>query len=208
MNPFSCPSRFVIFLCVVPATLVAFGPVTATTAAEPVVVELSTSIGAIRLELDPEKAPATVSNFVSYVRSGHYDGTIFHRVIADFVIQGGGLTDDLREKSAQTPIRNESSNGLQNLKFSVAMARAEEPDSATCQFFINLRDNPTLDQDLASGQFGYAVFGRVVAGREVIDEMTQQPTGMQPDPVHADRIFANVPLAPIVIESAKLIAEE
>jgi cyclophilin family peptidyl-prolyl cis-trans isomerase len=88
------------------------------------------------------------------------------------------------------------------------MARAEQPDSATCQFFINLRDNPTLDQDLASGQFGYAVFGRVVAGLDVIDEMIQQPTGMRPDPVHADRILANVPLAPIVIESAKLIAEK
>jgi cyclophilin family peptidyl-prolyl cis-trans isomerase len=197
--------RTVCCLCVIAASSVSFARSNAT---EPVLVELRTSVGAIRLELDQEKAPETVSNFVSYVRSGHYDGTIFHRVIPDFVIQGGGLTADLREKSGQPPIRNESSNGLQNIKFSVAMARAEQPDSATCQFFINLRDNPTLDQDLASGQFGYAVFGRVVAGLDVIDEMIQQPTGMRPDPVHADRILAHVPVAPIVIESAKLIAEK
>jgi cyclophilin family peptidyl-prolyl cis-trans isomerase len=207
MKLLSCPSGFVFFLYLVQAPFVLFGPVNQATAAEPVMVELKTSVGAIRLELDQENAPATVSNFVAYVRTGHYDGTIFHRMIPDFVIQGGGLTADLREKSTQSPIANEAANGLKNRKFSVAMARSEAPDSATCQFFINLRDNPTLDHNPAAGQSGYAVFGRVVSGGEVIDQMVQQPTGMRTDPVYTERVLVHVPLVPIVIESAKLVAE-
>lgn len=130
---------------------------------------MSTSLGDIILELHRDKAPISVTNFLEYVDGGFYDGTIFHRVIPNFMIQGGGFTADLKQKAARPPIRNEWTNGLRNERGTIAMARLPQPDSATSQFFINVRDNATLDGDVATGSPGYAVFGRVADGLEVID---------------------------------------
>jgi peptidyl-prolyl cis-trans isomerase A (cyclophilin A) len=130
-------------------------------------VVLETSKGNIELELDRQKAPASVENFIGYVKSGHYDGTIFHRVIPDFMIQGGGFTSDGKQKATRAPIKLESNNGLKNVKGAIAMARTNAPDSATSQFFINVQDNPSLDY--SRGMPGYAVFGRVVSGMDVVE---------------------------------------
>jgi peptidyl-prolyl cis-trans isomerase A (cyclophilin A) len=134
-------------------------------------VKLATSQGDIVLELDREKAPRTVDNFLQYVKAGHYDGTIFHRVIADFMIQGGGMKADLSEKPTRAPIPLESRNGLSNVRGSVAMARTMDPNSATAQFFINVKDNSFLDQANSRDGNGYAVFGKVVSGIEVVDKI-------------------------------------
>jgi cyclophilin family peptidyl-prolyl cis-trans isomerase len=142
-----------------------------TSAAPPVAVLMKTSKGNITLELYPDKAPVTVKNFLSYVDAKFYDGTIFHRVIRDFMIQGGGLTPDLVEKPAKAPIKNESGNGLGNARGWIAMARLEDLNSATCQFYINTVNNPRLDQ------MKYCVFGRVVAGLDVVDAIAAVPTG-------------------------------
>jgi len=140
---------------------------------------IDTSFGTVTLELDDAKAPETVRNFVEYATSGHYDGTIFHRVIDGFMIQGGGFTRDMNQKPTREPIRNEAMNGLKNLRGTIAMARTMVVDSATSQFFINLVDNDFLDFSAPTPQgFGYAVFGRVTDGLEVIDKIAKVPTGM------------------------------
>jgi cyclophilin family peptidyl-prolyl cis-trans isomerase len=162
-------------------------------------VELRTSMGSIVLELDPEKAPQTVENFLQYVKSGQYDGTIFHRVIPGFMIQGGGMTPDMREKPTRGAIKNEASNGLRNTVGTVAMARTGDPHSATAQFFINVADNGFLDFRGPTQQgYGYAVFGKVVKGMDVVNRIAQVSTGTKAS--HGD-----VPLKPIVIERAQIV---
>ncbi|MCB1864822.1 MAG: peptidyl-prolyl cis-trans isomerase [Chromatiales bacterium] len=166
-------------------------------AAQAVQVELKTSLGPVVLELDTEKAPKTVENFLAYVRDGHYDGTVFHRVIPGFMAQGGGFDKDLNQKSTRATIENESGNGLTNSRGTIAMARTNAPHSATAQFFINLIDNDFLNKK--GSRWGYAVFGKVVAGMEVVDEMAAIPTGAR-GPFRQD-----VPKTDIVIESARIL---
>jgi peptidyl-prolyl cis-trans isomerase B (cyclophilin B) len=159
-------------------------------------VELTTSAGSIRLELDESKAPATVENFLAYLRAGHYDGTVFHRVIKGFMIQGGGMDAAMHQKPTRTPIANEANNGLRNAKYTVAMARTSDPHSATAQFFINTADNGFLDFKSESSQgWGYAVFGRVVGGADVVDRIEGMRTGRRG--YHED-----VPLEAVTIERA------
>lgn len=162
-------------------------------------VLLSTSLGDMTLELDTDKAPSSTTNFLDYVTSGHFDGTIFHRVIPGFMIQGGGFTTDMIQKPTKSPIANEADNGLKNTRGSVAMARTSDPNSATSQFFINVIDNVFLDHKAKTPQgWGYAVFGKVVDGFEVMDKIVQVPTG-QCGP-HSD-----VPNDPVVIEKATVL---
>lgn len=154
-------------------------------------VELQTSHGTIRLELDDTKAPKTVENFLAYVRKGHYDGTIFHRVIKGFMIQGGGFEADMQQKPTDEPIENEAKNGLKNNHYTVAMARTQAPHSASAQFFINTADNGFLNFTAESLQgWGYAVFGKVVAGTEVVDQIEKVKTGRRGfhDDVPSDNI--------------------
>ena len=154
-------------------------------------VRLATSAGDIVLELDAAKAPATVANFMTYVRAGHYNGTVFHRVIDGFMIQGGGMDARLREKPTRPPIKLEAGNGLSNVRGAIAMARTGDPNSATAQFFINVADNPRLDTHGG----GYAVFGMVIEGMDVVDRIKALPT--QPQGVHQ-----NVPVTPVTITKA------
>ena len=141
-------------------------------------VLLKTNHGDITLELDSQKAPKSVANFLAYVKSGHYDNTIFHRVIDNFMIQGGGMTTGMKQKSTLNEIENEANNGLKNVRGSVAMARTSEPHSATAQFFINVNDNDFLNHSAPTPQgWGYAVFGAVSAGMDVVDKIRQLPTG-------------------------------
>ncbi|MDW8479389.1 MAG: peptidylprolyl isomerase [Xanthomonadales bacterium] len=167
-------------------------------------VVLVTNLGEIVIELDPHRAPKTVENFLAYVREGHYDGTIFHRVIDGFMIQGGGFTADFRLKPTRPAIPNEANNGLSNLRGTVAMARTREPHSATSQFFINVVDNPRLDyvSDQSGHTWGYAVFGRVVAGMDVVDKIRKVPTGP------GGPFATDVPQTPVVIERAYELAAE
>ena len=160
--------------------------------AETVQVEMQTSLGTIELALDSEKAPASVANFVQYARDGYYDGTIFHRVINEFMIQGGGFTADMKKKNTRAPIKNEAKNGLKNKRGTIAMARTSDPHSATAQFFINHKDNDFLDYPGQDG-WGYAVFGEVTAGMEVVDKIASQPTGIKGG-------MRDVPRESIVIE--------
>lgn len=151
------------------------------------VLVLKTSLGDITIELFEKEAPLSTKNFIEYAESGHYDGTIFHRIIDGFMIQGGGFSADMRQKKTNAPIKNESSNGLENKKYTLAMARTSAPDSATSQFFINTVDNDFLDRKKARDGVGYAVFGKVVDGIEVVDKMSRVKTttksGMQDVPV-------------------------
>jgi peptidyl-prolyl cis-trans isomerase B (cyclophilin B) len=141
-------------------------------------VKLDTSHGEIVLELDAANAPATVENFLQYVASGHYDGTIFHRVIRTFMIQGGGFTPDMRQKPTQPPVKNEANNGLKNKHYTVAMARTSDPHSATAQFFVNTSDNDFLDHTAPTPQgWGYTVFGKVVEGTQTVDAIAAVRTG-------------------------------
>ena len=156
-------------------------------------VELVTTMGDIVIELDAAKAPKTVENFLQYVKSGHYDGTIFHRVINNFMIQGGGMKTDMTQKPTRAPIPLESRNGLVNVRGSVAMARTSDPNSASAQFFINVKDNDFLDAANARDGHGYAVFGKVVSGMDVVDKIKAVPTGP-----------GDVPLQPVVIKSASV----
>lgn len=160
-------------------------------------VEFTTTLGRFVVQLDPARAPKTVANFLDYVKSGFYDGTIFHRVIPGFMVQGGGLTPDMRQKPTRAPIPLESQNGLHNLRGTIAMARTAAPDSATSQFFINVVDNPGLDYPRPDG-YGYAVFGKVVSGMDVIDKIVAVPTKTVGP-------YQNVPVNPVVIENAKLL---
>lgn len=164
-------------------------------------VELKTSKGLIVLELYPEKAPKSVENFLRYVREGHYNGTVFHRVIDGFMIQGGGFDSYMREKPTRGPIPNEGRNGLKNEVGTLAMARRGDPNSATAQFFINLVNNTGLDYPAPDGH-GYAVFGKVVKGLEVVQVIGKSTTGLFRSPAG---VFQDVPDSPIVIESAKLL---
>jgi peptidyl-prolyl cis-trans isomerase A (cyclophilin A) len=160
-------------------------------------VRLATSLGDIVVELDQAKAPKTVDNFLAYVKAGHYDGTVFHRVIENFMIQGGGMKADMSEKPTRAPIPLESRNGLTNLRGTLAMARTMDPNSATAQFFINLKDNAFLDQANSRDGNGYAVFGKVVAGMDVVDKIKAVPTGNKGP-------HQNVPLEPVTIKQATL----
>jgi peptidyl-prolyl cis-trans isomerase B (cyclophilin B) len=159
-------------------------------------VELHTNKGLITIELDATKAPVSVENFLGYVRRGHYDGTVFHRVIKGFMVQGGGMTADMKQKATEGTIQNEANNGLKNTKYTLAMARTSAPHSASAQFFINTADNGFLDfkSESPSG-WGYAVFGRVVAGNEVVDAIEGVRTGRAG--FHDD-----VPLEAVIIEKA------
>ena len=162
-------------------------------------VNLHTNQGVITLELDAAKAPKTVENFLSYVKKGHYDGTIFHRVINGFMIQGGGFAPGMRQKPSDAPISNEAGNGLRNQKYTIAMARTGDPHSATAQFFINVADNDFLNHTAPSGQgWGYCVFGKVVEGQEVVDQIKAVKTGRSG--THQD-----VPEQDVVIERAEVV---
>ena len=165
----------------------------------PMKVKITTSMGAITLELDKAKAPVSVENFAKYVDAGHYNGTIFHRVIDGFMIQGGGFDKDMRQKPTQAPIKNEAANGLKNDKYTVAMARTPDPDSATAQFFINVKDNDFLNYTAPTPQgWGYAVFGKVVEGQDTVDKIAKVATGNRGG-------HQNVPTQPVVIEKAECV---
>jgi len=160
-------------------------------------VKLTTSMGDIVIELDDAKAPISTGNFLKYVESGHYNGTVFHRVIDGFMIQGGGFTKDLQQKPVQPPIKNESTNGLKNDNYTVAMARTNVRDSATSQFFINVKDNGFLNFAGDSNP-GYAVFGKVVEGKDTVDKIKKVATGNQ-------RGMGDVPTTAVVIEKAEVV---
>lgn len=161
-------------------------------------VKLTTSLGTIILELDEEKAPVTVENFLQYVRDGFYNGTIFHRVIDGFMIQGGGFEPGMRQKSTQKAIKNEADNGLQNTYGTIAMARTQDPDSATSQFFINIKDNAFLNYTSPDAKgWGYCVFGKITQGMDVLDAIKAVPTGSQG--THQD-----VPEEDVIIETAEI----
>jgi peptidyl-prolyl cis-trans isomerase B (cyclophilin B) len=165
-------------------------------------VRLSTNLGDILVALEPEKAPATTENFLTYVRDGFYDGTIFHRVIPGFVVQGGGLDRDLRPRATRPPVTNEADNGLTNTRGTLSMARTSEPHSATSQFFINVQDNPALDhRDRSPMGWGYCVFGRVVEGMDVVERIRNLPTTNRGG--HQD-----VPAEDAVIEHAEVVEEQ
>ena len=173
------------------AAVVAAAALCASGAALAQKVRLQTSMGDIVVQLDPAKSPKSVANFLQYVKSGHYDGTIFHRVIDNFMIQGGGMTADMKEKETRAPIPLESRNGLANQRGTIAMARTPDPNSATAQFFINVKDNAFLDQPNAKDGNGYAVFGKVIEGMDVVDKIKAVPTGP-----------GDVPQQPVVIKKA------
>jgi len=163
------------------------------------VVLMKTSMGDVKIELDKAKAPVTVDNFIAYVNDKFYDGTIFHRVIPAFMIQGGGFDKDMTQKKTKPPIKNEAGNGLKNVNGSIAMARTSDPNSATAQFFINTKDNPFLDHKNDTPQgMGYAVFGKVVDGMDVVKKIEQvQTTTRTP--------YENVPVTPVIIESIRIV---
>ena len=162
-------------------------------------IKLRTNYGEITLELDSEKAPITVHNFIDYVNSGHYDNTVFHRVIDGFMIQGGGFEPGLVQKQTRAPIRNEAANGLKNDKYTVAMARTSDVNSATAQFFINVADNDFLNYSSPTPQgFGYCVFGKVVEGMDVVDKIKKVRTGDRGG-------HQNVPLENVLLEKAEVI---
>jgi len=169
-------------------------------AAEPQ-VDLKTSAGTIRLELYPAKAPKTVANFLQYVKDGHYDGTIFHRVIDGFMIQGGGFDGSFKQKATRDPIQNEAKNGLKNDLGTIAMARTSAPHSASAQFFINVKVNDFLNAAAAQDGWGYAVFGKVVSGMDVVTKIAATPTGAG-GPFRSD-----VPRAAVVIQSATVVGK-
>ncbi|MEK9952788.1 MAG: peptidylprolyl isomerase [Curvibacter sp.] len=162
-------------------------------------VKLATSAGDIVLELQPAKAPRTVENFLAYVKKGHYNGTIFHRVIPGFMIQGGGFDKVMNQKPTEKPIENEATNGLKNERYTIAMARTSHPHSASAQFFINVNDNTFLNHTAPTSQgWGYAVFGRVVEGQDVVDKIAAVPTSTQ-------GMHQNVPLTPVTINAATVL---
>ena len=163
-------------------------------------VEMQTSLGRMVIELNAEKAPGTVENFLRYAKEGHYDGTIFHRVIDGFMIQGGGFSAGMDEKKTGKPIQNEAKNGLKNQRGTIAMARRPDPHSATAQFFINHKDNNGLDYPGHDG-WGYAVFGKVTQGIEVVDKIAKVPTGNR-------GMHQNVPVEPVVIQSVKVLSDK
>ncbi len=162
-------------------------------------VKFQTNQGSFTIELNAEKAPATVKNFLAYVNSGFYNGTIFHRVIDSFMVQGGGFEPGMKQKSVEAPIQNEAANGLKNDNYTVAMARTGDPHSATAQFFINVKDNNFLNYTASNAQgFGYCVFGKVVEGKDVVDTMRRVKTGSRSG-------FTDVPLEDVIITKAEVV---
>ena len=162
-------------------------------------IRFTTNLGVIDIELDPEHAPITCANFENYVKSGFYNGTIFHRVIRGFMIQGGGFEKGMKQKPTNAPIENEAANGLKNNKYTIAMARTQEPHSATAQFFINVANIDVLYHTAPTPQgWGYAVFGKVVAGQDVVDQIAKVRTGMV-------SFYGDVPVEDVVIEKAEII---
>ena len=188
--------------CLPAASLAAalIATLTLTTPAWAQKVKLATSMGDIVIELAPDKSPKTVANFVQYVKAGHYNGVVFHRVIDGFMVQAGGFTPDLQEKPTRAPIPLESRNGLSNLRGTLAMARTSVPDSASAQFFINVGDNLNLDAAKSQDGNGYAVFGKVIEGMAVVDKIKAVPVGNQAS-------HQNVPKQPVIIQQATLIQE-
>jgi cyclophilin family peptidyl-prolyl cis-trans isomerase len=167
-------------------------------AQEKPVVIIETSMGDITMELNAGRAPVSVENFLGYVKAGFYDGTIFHRVIASFMIQGGGFTPDMTKKPVKDPIKNEAQNGLRNRKYTVAMARTNEVDSATAQFFINTKDNSFLDnKGTTARDYGYAVFGKIVDGMDIVDAIDKVKTTTKSG-------FSDVPAEPVMIKTIRL----
>jgi peptidyl-prolyl cis-trans isomerase A (cyclophilin A)/peptidyl-prolyl cis-trans isomerase B (cyclophilin B) len=165
-------------------------------------VELKTGLGTVVLELFPDKAPATVENFLQYVKDGHFEGTTFHRVMPGFMIQGGGFTRDFVQKPVRKPVRNEAGNGLKNTTGTIAMARTPDPHSATAQFFINVADNEFLNFRFPTPEgYGYTVFGKVVKGMDVVERIVKVQTGPGPAP------HTNVPVKPVMIEHARLLEQ-
>ena len=162
-------------------------------------VKLETSMGNIVIELNGQAAPITVKNFLGYVEEGFYDGTIFHRVIPDFMIQGGGFTAEMVQKQTREPIVNEAHNGLKNMRGTIAMARTSDPDSATCQFFINHRDNDFLNY-VENGNPGYAVFGKIIEGMDVVDAIASMKTTTR-------KGYNDVPVKPVEIKSARVVSQ-
>jgi cyclophilin family peptidyl-prolyl cis-trans isomerase len=167
------------------------------TAADNPVVVMKTNMGTIKIELDAAKAPVTVKNFLGYVNDKFYDGTVFHRVIPKFMVQGGGFEPGMKQKKAGAPIKNESGNGLANARGTIAMARTSDPDSATAQFFINVVNNAFLDKANAGDGVGYCVFGRVIEGMDVVDKIVKVETANKGG-------HANVPVQDVIIESVRL----
>jgi cyclophilin family peptidyl-prolyl cis-trans isomerase len=177
------------------------------------VVVMDTTMGTIKIELFPREAPITTKNFLDYVDAKFYDGTIYHRVIADFMIQGGGFPPDLKEKPTRAAIKNESSNGLANEKGTIAMAREDQPDTATAQFFINVKDNKFLDRAKAKDKVGYCVFGKVIEGMDVVDKIRQVKTGNAKAQVLAgekmvEENFMDVPVEPVIVKSVRRIGSK
>jgi peptidyl-prolyl cis-trans isomerase B (cyclophilin B) len=190
-----------VFLAILSVAMVLSSGAGAGAEQKPVRVKLTTGMGDIVLELYPDKAPATVANFLQYVKEGHYNGTVFHRVINGFMIQGGGLDGDMREKPTRDPIQNEADNGLRNEPYTIAMARTSDPHSASSQFFINVADNKALNhREKSMSGWGYAVFGKVVQGQEVVDKIKAVPTDRQ-------GMHENVPKTPVPIISSMIIAQ-
>ncbi len=191
-----------ITLVTVGITLMSFGPAAAEKKGDPVVI-MKTTYGDIVIELYPDKAPETVDNFLSYVDSKFYDGLVFHRVIPTFMIQGGGFTKEMSKKEPATTVKNEADNGLSNLKGTVAMARTGDPHSASSQFFINVKDNKSLDfKNKNSGQaWGYCVFGKVISGMDVVDEIRQVKTTRKDG-------YNDVPVEPVVINKAYRLGKD
>ena len=192
-NIFVMSIALLLILLCMPYTVCSAEPPQKNSAADKTVVVLTTSLGDITLELYPDKAPVSVKNFLAYVDAHFYDGTIFHRVIPSFMIQGGGFTQDMQQKQTSAPIKNEADNGLKNSRGSIAMARTSEINSATSQFFINLADNSFLDHMVRD--YGYAVFGRVTGGMDIVDKVAGVATGTV-------KMHQNVPREPVIIKSA------
>lgn len=169
-------------------------------------VLMKTTMGDLKIELYPKEAPISTENFLAYVKSGYFDGTIFHRVISTFVIQGGGFNKEMKKKQTKDPIKNEANNGLKNLKYTLSMARTGDPNSATSQFFINLKDNAPLDRGFPGGDGnGYAVFGKVIEGQEVVEKIKNVKTtsvgaGFQR--------YEDVPVEPIIVTGAKILEKK
>lgn len=180
-----------VWAIVMTSAALAFG---SAAAGENPVVVMKTSKGDLKIELFADKSPVTVENFIAYVKDGHYNGTVFHRVIPGFMIQGGGFTSEFSEKKTRSPIKNEATNGVKNLRGTLAMARTSDPNSATAQFFINSVDNAFLDHKDTGQGYGYAVFGKVTEGMEVVDEISKVKTGNR-------GMHQNVPVDAVVIES-------
>lgn len=186
----------VMILC-----FVVLGMVAGSARAANPVVAVETSMGTFKIELFEDKAPVTVKNFLQYVEDKHYDGTIFHRVISDFMIQGGGFEPGMKEKKTRDPIKNESGNGLSNLKGTIAMARTNQPDSATAQWYVNVKDNTFLDKAKARDGVGYCVFGRVIEGLDVVEKIKGVETGDA-------KGHENVPVKDVVIKTVRVVKEE